>query len=95
MNYLGKRYLYNLVKDKLSGIDLYIPPLKDLSYIKYKGDEILNCEIFDLFCVQNRSIYLSIFNFNSLDNRYKSLRICFYKDNSGNWIKTFERRRNE
>lgn len=93
MKYFGKRYLHNFLKDNIFDD---VPPSTRFEYGKLKGDEwIKNVgydeKKFDLFCVQQNAIYLSVFEYDeSTDKDYETERYG-YKRSFGEWKLEYKR----
>lgn len=98
MDYLGKRYLYNFLKEQ--GFE--VPQMKDFRYVRARGDEIFETVLeeqdIELFCVRGKAIYVSIYetfvdsDWNS--KRVEVKRLAYHLENSM-WIKHYERVRNK
>lgn len=84
MNYLGKRFLNNWVKEQLN-------TKKAEEYGKYRGDEWLKGEGFDLFCCQGKLINLSINEYNEKKEKYEEVERKSYYLENGKWILRYHR----
>ena len=99
MNYFGKRYLYNFLKEH--GFE--VPKMKEFRYVRrVRGDEILVTvleeQAFDLFCDKGKAIYISVyersFNTDGSSNLVKIKHLAYHLDNSM-WIKHYEREKDK
>ncbi len=90
MKYFGKRYLHNF----LTAQGFEPPKMKDFEYGKNRGDEWIKTDDekkFDLFCVRQKAMYLSVFEYDdSTDKDYETERYG-YKLVGGEWKLEYKR----
>lgn len=94
MKYLGKRYLYNFLKEQ--GFE--IPLMKEFRYVRACGDEIFETVLEEndvtLFCVRGVAIYISVYE-RFIDSDWNSKRVevkrlAYHLDENSMWIKHYE-----
>lgn len=92
MKYLGKTYLHKFLKEK----GFNPPMLKSMAYGKYRGDEWLKNEILDINCVRGKAIFVSELEYNEERDKFCEVsRYAYYPDETGEWIKKYERQGNK
>lgn len=98
MKYLGKRYLYNFLKEQ--GFE--IPLMKEFRYVRARGDEIFDTVLeendVELFCVRGKAIFISVYkrfvNSDGSSKRVQVKRLGYHLETSM-WIKHYETERNK
>ena len=86
MKYLGKKYLYNFLKDQ----GFSIPKLKDFYYAKWRGDEWIRGEKFFVMSYLGKAISIDVFEFDDLGERYH-IESYTFRPREGKWVKTYYR----
>ena len=99
MDYLGKRYLYNFLKEQGFSIPV---KMKNIEYKKHRGDEWFDVEIYstfeikkiEVFCVRSKGIYISILIYDDNSDKYHEIeRYSFHRQGDEGWQKTYERKK--
>lgn len=99
MKYLGKKKLYDFLKEQ----GFTVPQMKEFRYVRARGDEIFETVLeeqdIELFCVRGVAIYVSLYetfvdsDWNS--KRVEVKRLAYHLDENSMWIKHYERERNK
>lgn len=92
MKYFGKRYLHNF----LTAQGFEPPKMKDFEYDKSRGDEWIenvacNQKKFDLFCIHQKVMYLSVFEYDDSTDKYYKTECYTYRLVGGEWKLEYKR----
>lgn len=99
MGYLGKRYLYNFLKEQGFSIP---EKIKNAEYVKYRGREFLDIVLYsaldvkkiEIYCVRAKGMYISILIYDDNSDKYHEIeRYSFHRQGDEGWQKTYERKK--
>lgn len=98
MGYLGKKYLYNFLKEQGFSVPV---KTKDADYKKYRGYEDMEFVLYsaseikkiDVFCVRTKAIHISVLIYDDNSDKYHEIeRYSFHRQGNDGWQKTYERK---